>query len=249
MPRTTLFLCLGILNGLFTFMTWAPVNASELKPVILSTHNLYPYGYFNFKGEFIGSAVDVVRCIFDRMKQPYKFAVVPWKRAQKMASYGTSDGFFAASQNEQRDAFGVRTEFIADQNWTWFLLKSHRYHPNDPDFKEKAKVSSFLGANMHKWLIDNGFNIDSSPPRTTEILLMKLLGERIDAALANEQVMTALLAKHNMQDKVISVLNKQKPLAVYFSKKFLSTAPGFIDAFNSHVKDCRSIYKTTIYAP
>ena len=227
-----------------------PTYASETKKVVtLTTHNLYPYSYYNSKREFTGLAVDVVRCVFTHMQQPYKFEVVPWKRAQQMTENGFADGFFAGSQNTKRDDYAVMSAIIADQNWTWFLRKDSRLHPDTPEFKQTALVSSFLGANMQRWLISNGYKVDRHQPIDTKLLLRRLLGGRIDAALANQQVMEALLASLNAKDQVFSVLNRSKPLGVYFSKESLKSRPGFIEEFNSYVPECRRTAVRDAYEP
>ncbi len=215
--------------------------------VILTTHNLYPYGSYPIDKQFqtivadetfTGLAVDLVRCVFKKMDIPIEIQVVPWKRAQMYVKKGLADGFFAASQEDSRDEFAVKTAEIADQKWNWYLLKENPMNPNDSSFKEKASVGGFLGANMLKWMQENGYHI-TAMPKDTEGLLKMLLGKRVDAVMANNHVMAALLQKHGAEDKVRIFLNQDKPLYVYFSKGFLKSRPGFIERFNSLVPNCR----------
>jgi len=249
MERTRSFKQVVFFAAVLALACFPSLANENKKPVTLTTHNLYPYGYYNGQNEFIGSAVDVVRCVFDQMDQPYKIEVVPWKRAQRMVLKGTADGFFAGSQNAKRDGYAVMSAVIADQNWTWFLRKDRKMHPLDPDFKRTALVSSFLGANMQRWLVSNGYKVDGHEPVDTNLLLKRLLGGRIDAALANDQVMKALLVASKTEDKVFLVLNRSKPLGVYFSKETLSERPTFLEKFNSHVADCRRSAVRDIYEP
>ena len=67
-----------------------------------------------------------------------------------------------------------------------------------------------------------------------------LLARRVDAVMANNYVMGALLQEYGVEDQVKSYLNKDKPLSVYFSKEFLKSRPAFIESFNNMVPECRN---------
>ncbi len=208
--------------------------------IILTTHELEPYSYYNEKREFVGLAVEVVRCVMDSLKQPYKINVVPWKRAQFLVQKNAAAGFFAGSQNKFRDSYAVMSAIIAEQKWTWYLLKKSKFSPEDENFKSQALVSSFNGANMQKWLIENGYKTIGDLPRNTEVLLRMLEYERVDAVLVNDQVMATLLKKYGLEKEVKSFVNRDKPLGVYFSKHFLASHEGFVQRFNKNVKGCRA---------
>lgn len=221
--------------------------AFSQEKVILTTHNLYPYGSYpdDIKLQpiiadetFTGVAADLVRCIFQKMDIPLEIQVVPWERAQVNVRNGLADGFFAASRKDSRDEFAVMTDEIADQNWNWYLLKENPMNPDDPSFKKKAEVGGFVGANMLKWMKANGYHVTATP-KDTEGLLKMLLGKRVDAVMANNHVMAALLKKYGAEDEVKIYLNLDKPLGVYFSREFLQTHPGFIEKFNSLIPGCK----------
>lgn len=229
---------------IFLFTTQCSAFASD--EIILATHDLYPYGSYPENSinkliadeSFKGVAVDVVKCVLGKMKTPFKIYVVPWKRAQFLVEHGKADGFFAASQKDSRDEYAVMSAEIADQKWNWYLLKDNPLNPLEKTFKKNATVGGFQGANMLEWLQENNYNVVITP-HDTETLLKVLLAKRVDAILANNYVMEALLKKEGMTQQVKSSVNKYKPLAVYFSKEYIATHPGFIDAFNSYVAMCR----------
>jgi polar amino acid transport system substrate-binding protein len=213
--------------------------------VVLTTHNLYPYGSYP-PGEkemmvaddtFKGVAVDRVRCVFKKMDTPLEIQVVPWRRAQFLVKSGDADGFFAASQNDSRDEFAEKTMTIADQKWNWYIHKENPLSPRDPSFKEKASVGGFVGANMLKWMQEKEYNV-AATPNDTEGLLKLLLARRVDAVMANNYVMKALLQKYVVEDQVKIYLNMDKPLFVYFSKEFLKSRPIFIERFNNLLPEC-----------
>ena len=213
--------------------------------VVLTTHNLYPYGSYAAEyrdkviadDTFKGVAVDRVRCVFKKMDIPLEIQVVPWRRAQLLVQRGLADGFFAASQKDSRDEYAVKSAVIADQKWNWYLLKGNPLSPEDPSFKESATVGGFLGANMLEWMKEHNYNVTTTP-KDTEGLLKMLLAGRVDAVMANNYVMQALLEKHKAEDRVKIYLNMNKPLSVYFSKKFLKSQPMFMDNFNNLIPEC-----------
>ena len=219
--------------------------ALSQEKVILTTHNLYPYGSYPAEDRpkviadetFKGVAVDRVRCVFTKMDFPLEIQVVPWRRAQRLVQRGLAEGFFAASQKDSRDEYAVKSAVIADQKWNWYLLKGNPLSPQDQSFKESATVGGFLGANMLEWMKEHNYNVTTTP-KDTEGLLKMLLAGRVDAVMANNYVMQALLEKHEAEDRVKIYLNMNKPLSVYFSKKFVKTQPMFIDNFNNLIPEC-----------
>ncbi|WP_415898166.1 hypothetical protein [Neptuniibacter sp. QD57_21] len=131
------------------------------------------------------------------------------------------------------------SEIIAEQKWTWYLLKDNTLDPSADNFKQKGIVTSFLGANMQKWLLQNDFQTINNPPQNNQKLLSFLLSGRVDAILANDQVMNSLIDEFGHKEKVRSALNRNKPLGVYFAKDFLASQPLFLEEFNRAVRYCR----------
>ena len=109
--------------------------------------------------------------------------------------------------------------------------------PQNQNFKKQATVGGFLGANMLEWMKEHNYNV-TTMPKNTEGLLKMLLARRVDAVMANNYVMQALLEKHEAEDRVKIYLNMNKPLSVYFSKKFVKSQPMFIDNFNNLIPEC-----------
>lgn len=208
--------------------------------IVLTTHDLNPYGYYHDSGKFDGEAVRVVRYALDKMRIQLDLIVVPWERAQLMTWEGEADGFFAASKNEYRERHGVMSEIIADQKWTWFMLKSNPLDPTDDDFKQNASVTSFIGANMLKWLRDNGYSV-ATPPKNTEALARMLRYQRFDAALANNRVMQNIINKNDLHGLFKSHTLRDKPLGVYFNRNYLARHPDFLDEFNRYVREYRAL--------
>lgn len=222
---------------LLTLLLSPCIRASELpRTVTLATHDLYPYGSYQ-GNRFTGIAADRVRCALDRLGIQLQLEVMPWARAEAAMFRAQADGFFAASQSEARDQHGVRSVKIADQTWQWFLLADSPWAPDQPHFREQALVTSFVGANMQKYLAANDYRL-AEPPVTSEGLAAMLVSGRIDAALANNQVMRAILDSRYPGVAIKSMVLLDKPLYVYFGHGFAQRHTTFVPAFNDAVAAC-----------
>jgi polar amino acid transport system substrate-binding protein len=207
------------------------------KDVTLATHNLPPYGSYQHDGTFKGIAFDKVACALNLMKVELNLLVRPWSRAQLEVKKGLVDGFFAGSKNDEREGYAVSSVQVADQKWQWYLLKDSKWDVTSTEFKTHAKVSSFLGANMEKWLKANDYNVTAVPTDTEGLAAMMLIG-RVDAALANNYVMDQVLEKMEAEQKVQRYVLKSKPLHVYFAKSFIKENSEFLSVFNSSIHQC-----------
>lgn len=214
-------------------------NIDLPKTVTLATHDLYPYGSYQEDGSFTGVAYDRISCALGIIDVELKLNVRPWRRAQLEVQHEIADGFFAGSQNEKRDAYAVKSVEIADQKWQWFLPLESDWNTESLNFQMGAKVSSFIGANMQKYLVDNNYRTFSTPKDTRALAEMLLLG-RIDAALANNYVMDDILSRKGVRDKFRTAVLKSKPLYVYFRKGFVQKHTPFLERFNQGVKECIS---------
>ncbi len=93
---------------------------------------------------------------------------------------------------------------------------------------------------MLQWMLENGYRVKGKT-RDTEGLLKILLRKRVDAVMANNYVMEALLKEYGVENRVKVFLNRHKPLGVYFSRGLVNSRPGFIEEFNRIVPECREI--------
>lgn len=206
--------------------------------VSLTTHDLPPYS-FPVEGRApSGIAVQTVQCAANALSIPVSIGFFPWKRAQEMVKSDSADGFFAASQADQRDVYAVLSATIAPQEWRWYLLKASALNPKSETFKRNARTSSFHGANMQDWLIENGYKANDSPRQNRSLLAMLLKG-RVDAILANRLVMEQLLAESDKTETVKSFPALDKPLGIYFSKTFLARQPSdYLARWNQAITTC-----------
>lgn len=71
--------------------------ASAVEPIRIATHDQPPYGTYLADKSFDGVAVRVMRCVLQKMGQPFSIEVYPWERAQMLAQRGEVQGFFPAT--------------------------------------------------------------------------------------------------------------------------------------------------------
>lgn len=214
-------------------------NPLSKEKIILTTQDWAPYQ--TYESHIVdGFAVATVSCIMEMMDKSYEMQVHPWKEAQALVKENKAHGFFSASHNDKRDQYAILSKPIADQQWNWYLLKDSALNPNDPTFKEKAKVTGIAGSNMVTWLTDNQYNLTEDNIIDMHTLVETLVAKKVDAIYANNLAMRTVvqLMKMSMDDfKMITT--KDKPVGVYWSKQFIANNPGFLDKFNSLVSMCR----------
>lgn len=212
------------------------------------THELCPFGcYQNIQStftpnkpvvKFSGLVVDVIQCALDNLDIELELKVVPWVRAQKMVENTKADGFFAASQNSERDKFATFSDIIYEHHWRWYYLKNNPINFNSPTLTQEVVVTGYTGSNTLKWLKGNKFVV-SVEANSSEALLRLLLIERADLLLASENVLDKVIKKAGIVEQVESVLHSKKLLGVYFSNHFLARYPQFLAQFNQQIPNCK----------
>lgn len=70
--------------------------------------------------------------------------------------------------------------------------------------------------------------------------MLKLKMNRVDTIIANNLVMEQLVDLYGWQDAFATEIAKEKPLGVYFTKRFLKKNPGFMAHFNKELSVCKN---------
>lgn len=223
----------------FVFV-WLMVGQTAWAETIhLTTHNLVPYSYYDESGDFTGVAFEAVHCALSKLDYDIRLSVVPWQRAQNMVKSGQADGFFAGSQKDERDQYAVMTAPIADQNWAWFWRSERSIDPELLNQNTHFSRSSFLGANMQSWLIENDYKTPSVQPATTEQLVDMVKYGRVEIGLANQAVLDHYLSASG-QDTLFTIrVAQEKPLGLYLRKPWIEAHPSFLQRFNQAIAICR----------
>lgn len=222
------------------FMLFTPSILTQAQNnILLATHEQEPLTYSSPKGEPLGIAMEPVLKTLRAMNWQAAIEFMPWLRAQELTRSGRVDGFFAASQNEAREGYAVRSEIIAWQRINWYLPRESPLDPEGELFKRTARVCSYLGANMQRWLETEKY-LTAEPPADPDQLFLMVLAGRIDGCLANSYNFDNFIARHpELQERFKVVPQSSNALYVYFSRRFIALNPGFLQEFNEGVAQYR----------
>lgn len=208
--------------------------AADKPPVVhLGTQVWWPYQF----DENTGVAVEAVKCVMDKMGQPYDIKVTAWARAQAETRDGKLDGFFAASKNAARNEYAVQSKPFIKQKWAFYVLKKNADTLTlSKDGLKNAKGGARKNAATERWLTVNGYTVGATPSDCDKLIKMMMKG-RMDYAMENTTVFEYYVSKIPglSMDKFIAVENIDKHLGVYFSKSFLAKYPGFLNDFNTAI--------------
>ena len=179
--------------------------------VVLATHEQEPLTYESPKGEPLGIAMEPVLKALGAMNRQAAIEFMPWLRAQELTRSGRVDGFFADSKNEDREAYGVRSEAIAWQTINWYLPRGSSLDPESDEFRENTRVCSYLGANMQAWLEAEGYKT-AEPPADPDQLFFMVLAGRVDACLANSYNFDNFIGRHpELRERFTIVTQSSNP--------------------------------------
>ncbi|WP_083652015.1 transporter substrate-binding domain-containing protein [Photobacterium proteolyticum] len=212
---------------------------SEVRPerLLLVTQEWRPYQYQQ-DGEMKGPGIEKLKCIMKVMQQPYQITMTDWDRAQILVEVGEHHGFFLASQNAIRDKYADYSLPVLSQVWSWFSL-SDSIDTESMMFKEEVAVTAIFGSNKWFWLHKSGYRVEKKPRQPTTLIELLLAGE-VGAVLANDFVMKDAIESMGISHRAITRnIVKEKPLGVYFSKKFTKQYPLFVGEFNQAIGQCK----------
>lgn len=210
-----------------------------LEPVRLVTRDEEPYGSFKDDKTFDGIAVRVVDCVFKRMNRSYQIRVYPWERAQMVVEKGEAEGMFPAAMTPDRLMWSEATDKIAAQRWVWVLPWDSKLDPNSEDFKINARVGAFFGSKRLKTLELGKYNVVLRPQSELQLLKAFMMG-RADAILVGDMAFTEAMKTLNLNpNQFRTVFAQDRPMHVFFTKKFLQTEPDFLRQFNAQIPGCQ----------
>lgn len=234
-----------IRNILFS-LVFISLPCLAFQAIHLGTQDRPPYTWPQ-DGKPAGPFDKVVVCALESMGVEYSIDFLPWARAQSMTQRGQLDGFYAGSQNAERDSYATASRFIGKQNWAYFYLADVINQPIDDEYLKNARVGAYLGSNMAQWLKTKGVKVAYRPVEP-EMLLEGLIRDRADIILANEAAMLKLTEKTNRSAYIDHQVVVSKPIAVYFGKTYLNENPNFINAFNQAASQCLPEESLVIYS-
>ncbi|QLE85517.1 transporter substrate-binding domain-containing protein [Shewanella sp. Scap07] len=233
-------LCKIALLSSISFISCYSNAASPAMPnvITIATQAWPPYQIENGDKQY-GYAIEALECVMTSIKQDYRVEFVPWGRAQSGTALGTYDGFFSASKHTGRDEYAILSDTFIEQKWSFYLHKDSTLATDLNTLQTKAVFGSRKHSNTLFWLQDNGFkNIHKF--NHVDDLVKLLVNRRIDAIMENEILFNNALYHADVKsDTFIKVDNIEKPLGVYFGKRFLNQYPSFLGKFNQATQQCR----------
>lgn len=205
----------------------------------LGTQDRAPYGYYQPDGSFDGIAVHTVKCALKGMGQGYTLGVYPWERAQAMAKIDQLDGFFPASDREDRVDWTEGSVPIADQKWVWYLRAGSKLDPKSAEFKSQAKVGAHFGSARLKMLEKEQYQVVLTS-QTDKQLLAAFMAGRADAIIGSDLALEHAAKELKIDMNEIKIVpTRSTPQRVFFSKVFLGRNHGFLARFNTQVAACK----------
>ncbi len=214
-----------------------PAMAREPGPatVRLRTSISPPYQVLN-ENDLEGISIDVLECVFNRMKTPHQVVVVPWVRALADMQTGLADGYFASMRFESTDRYALLSAPLALEKWYWAALRPAVLDksPADPSLR----IGTLSGSIQSAWLTGKGYT-PHAETRTFEQLFLLLERDRIDTILADESAIEAEVARVGIEPDRLSLrFERYTPLGMYFTHRFLDANPGFLSQFNFNLYPC-----------
>jgi len=186
---------------------------------------------------FSGIGIKLVDQVMQDIGVNYKLRAVPnYARALEEVRRGQADGFFLASENEQRNTVAVMSEPLLMNRWSWFFSPNKKLNLSSSAFKSAAKVATIHGSNTNKWLIKNNYNITTKPNSASSFPMLLLEKKRIDAVFLSSAVFHQVLKAQGYSTKdYVEVIQKSKPFGLYISKAYLERNPYFMKKLNTAI--------------
>jgi len=123
----------GLIPALMLLVAMSPCRAAE--PTLRLATLEYPPYIVNDAGGVQGLAVDVVRAVFARMKQPVTISLFPVSRGLHLLQSGEMDGFFSIKKTPEREkSLLFPRQALFRQDYVFFV-RPHSAWNFDGDFR------------------------------------------------------------------------------------------------------------------
>lgn len=172
-----------MINGVVT-MGWLcvlllalPLQAALARPLILNTEDAAPYNML-VNGQVVGIGADKVRLLMERIKQPYKIELLPWRRAYEDALRSAQTCVFSTTRTSERESLFKWVGPIAFNEWVLFGRTDGGVKLQQLEDAKPYLIGAYNGDVREQFLRGRGFKVetvvaDSLNPR-------KLMLGRID---------------------------------------------------------------------
>lgn len=198
----------------------------------------YPPYTYQESGHNKGVGYEAVAAIMADLQQPFSVQLVPhFGRAIIELQQDTVDGFFLATESDERNKKAEFSEPVLTIQWTWVWLKQRTdLSPGSANFKLKAQVAAQTNSNAFRWLKEHHYQVTAG---TTDIrgLLNLLKFKRVDAILLPELTVKTMMAEQDTDAALYSFQQEiTLPFAIYINKTYLKNHPQFMAQLNAAIR-------------
>ena len=188
-------------------------------------------------GTVTGIFYDRLKCIFERMQKPFSVEMQPWKRAQAEVLAGRAAGFAPASREDIRDTYATFSGSLMEVKSYFYYLKSATLEPQDPDYKDRAKVSALIGSTQYQDLQNENYTLGPLV-QNFENLFDLVERKRVEAVLAPAVLAEMILKARGTLNNYKKHYYSSRHSGVYFANGYLDKHPGFLQRFNKEIGGC-----------
>ena len=223
----------------------APAQDRE-GPVVFLDEPVAPYCVGEMGGLATGGiSYDLLSEVFGRMGLAFELKLVPWARVLKTVEHGQADGVPLLMKNEEREAFLVFTDPVAEHQEIFYYLPERLgvFHWTAFSDLKPYTVGLISGytydEDFLKAIDEVGFKTVHS--QDMEANLRLLLAGRVDMILEDDSMIGPVLAEH--PDWSAKIAKTDKPVSTYYwymAISRLSPLAGHVDEINKILSDMRS---------
>ena len=117
-----------------------------------------PPGSYLMDGNPAGFAVDIVRIILQRLKQPDTITVVPWSRGYKLAQSSPNVALFSTTRLVQREKLFHWVGPLYTQTWAFYSRRGAGIRINSlEDARKIERIGTYLRDAKEQFLQSHGF--------------------------------------------------------------------------------------------
>lgn len=212
-----------------------PGLAGATNEVVLGT-SILPPNQSERNGRLDGRCVEIMNCVFRRLDRDWRGRILAWPRARVQMEAGELDGFFTGIPDAGAEQYARPSVPLALEKWYWFAARETLFMR--AEFPEGVRIGVLRDSTTLLWLQNR--NIEPHTVVSSPQQLIKLLATgRIDAYLSDIRV--ARRAARKLETTLEGFARRfyqYMPLVAWFSRDFLETEPGFLEAFNARVNHC-----------
>ncbi|MBH9554312.1 substrate-binding periplasmic protein [Inhella gelatinilytica] len=180
------------------------VPVAGARPLVLNTEDAAPYNML-VNGQVVGIGADKVKLMMERIKQPYKIELLPWRRAYEDALRAPHSCVFSTTRTPERENLFKWVGPIAFNEWVLFGRADAPLKLQQLDDAKPYLIGAYNGDVREHHLRARGFKVetvvaDSLNPR-------KLVLGRIDLWVSGRYDGAILIDQGGWNGQIVPVLS------------------------------------------